>query len=90
MKLYRAFVVRCWQEVVNDLPVWRFALTEIGQQEHARGFADWAHLAEYLSGEFTDDCHFQPPPQSSGDAWREIPLDNTEILAMTYIAPHSE
>ncbi len=82
MKLYRSYVVRCWQEVGGDLPIWRFALVQVGDSPQTRGFPTFAELVSFLSddlgavlaqatfGEVTDSA--APPPahftQNSQDA----------------------
>lgn len=57
MKLYRSFVVRCWQEVSAESLVWRFALVEVGQAEQPRGFAEFDHLIAYLSERLDADAN---------------------------------
>ena len=54
MKLYRSYVVRCWQEVVNDVTVWRFALIQVGNSPQTRGFPTFAELVNFLSDELGD------------------------------------
>lgn len=53
MKLYRSYVVRCWQEVGGELPVWRFALIQVGYPFQTRGFPAFEELARFLLDELT-------------------------------------
>lgn len=55
MKSSRAFLIRGWQEFSGDLPVWRFALVEIGQLEQTRGFATFSELMGFLADELRCD-----------------------------------
>jgi hypothetical protein len=66
MNVYRAFVVRCWQEdlTVEHAPAWRFALLEIGDEGQARGFADYDELAAFLKRQLTEPSAIAAMPNS--------------------------
>ncbi len=63
MNLYRAFVVRCWQEGLpasEQAPAWRFALVEIGGGADPRGFADYDELAAFLKRQLDEPSNRAP------------------------------
>lgn len=51
---YRAFLLRCWQELEAGQagePAWRFMLVEVGDEAGKRGFASLDELVDYLRDE---------------------------------------
>lgn len=53
-RLYRAFLLRCWQEYGSALdtqPLWRFTLEEVGRPNSKRGFGSLEALITLLTAE---------------------------------------
>ena len=51
MRLYRSYVLRCWQEqeaAPDRPPVWRFVLQEISGEQRRLGFGDFEQMADFL------------------------------------------
>lgn len=51
---YRAFLLRCWQELEagqSGETAWRFTLVEAGDEAGKRGFASLVELMAYLEDE---------------------------------------
>jgi hypothetical protein len=51
---YRAFLLRCWQEDVNEESHWRFTLVQMGEEGGKRGFACLEDLVTYLQLELQE------------------------------------
>jgi hypothetical protein len=68
-EIYRAFLLRCWQEAdagpAGDA-AWRFTLVQLGQGQTRKGFACLEDLVAYLRGEL-DVAH----PHTPGEAHKQ-------------------
>lgn len=51
---YMSFLLRCWQEAgaaAEGIPIWRFTLVKLDENQSKHGFADLPALFAYLENE---------------------------------------
>jgi hypothetical protein len=51
--VYRAFLLRCWQENGDGEPLWRFTLVKMGNDHSKKGFARLEDLTTFLREELS-------------------------------------
>ncbi len=68
--VYQSFLLRCWQEGNEDEPrqTWRFALTQVGNDDERLGFTTlwdvFAYLEKHLCPSLTPTTEFARPEHS--------------------------